>query len=63
MNIREVVSIAKRELLPIDGVVAVSHEDNYLIVYVETEDVIRRLPSTFYGYPVQFKVIGRITIR
>jgi hypothetical protein len=58
--IEEVVSQARRELLPLDGVVAVSYYDNVIVVYIESEDVARRIPRTYRGYPVEVRVVGRV---
>jgi hypothetical protein len=60
MSFNEVLESAKREFLQLPGVVAVSGRDNTIIVYVETEDDVRRIPSTYRGYPVVTRVVGRI---
>jgi hypothetical protein len=60
--IEEVVSQVRRELLPIDGVVAVSYYDSVIVVYVESEDIARRIPRTYRGYLVEVRVVGRVAL-
>ena len=60
ITIREAVAMARRDLLPIEGVVAVGSVDDAIVVYVETAEVAGRLPSTYRGFPVIFKVTGRV---
>lgn len=62
MAIEEVVSQVRRELLPIDGVVAVSYYDSVIVVYVESEDIARRIPRTYRGYLVEVRVVGRVAL-
>ena len=62
VTIEEAVSLARRELLKIDGVVAVSYTDNTLVVYVETEEDRAKVPTTFMGFPVITKVVGRVRL-
>lgn len=59
-SIIEAVSHAKKDLLPIKGVVGVGHTGNTIIVYIETPEVADMLPKSYYGYPVTFKVTGKI---
>ena len=61
--ILEAVSLARRELLPIGGVVGVGYSGETIIVYVETPEAAARIPRTYRGYPVVFKVTGRLTLR
>jgi len=60
ITVEEAASRLRREILPIKGVVAVSHVGNTIIVYVENAEVIRQLPTAYYGYPVTFKLTGPI---
>jgi hypothetical protein len=60
VTIQEAVALAKRDFLPIRGVVGVGYADRTIIVYVETAEVARLLPSSYYGYPVVFKVTGPV---
>jgi hypothetical protein len=55
----EVLEQAKRELLPLPGVVGVSARGYAIIVYVETQEDAAKVPKTFRGYPVRVEVVGR----
>jgi len=61
VTIQEAVAMAKRDFLPIRGVVGVSNIGNTLIIYIETPETANQLPRTYYGYPVTFKITGPIT--
>jgi hypothetical protein len=61
VTIQEAVVMAKRDFLPIRGVVGVSNIGNTLIIYIETPETANQLPRTYYGYPVTFKITGPIT--
>jgi hypothetical protein len=60
MSFESVLEMAKRELLAIPGVVAVSGRGGVIVVYVEDESVSRLIPRSYRGYPVEVKVVGRI---
>jgi len=60
ITIREAVIMARREFLPIKGVVGVSSIGNTIIVYVETPETAVFLPRTYYGYRVEVRVTGPI---
>jgi len=60
-SIQEAVEAARREFLPMRGVVGVGWMDGAIVVYIETPDVARILPRTYMGFPVVFKVTGRLT--
>jgi hypothetical protein len=60
ITIEEAVAHAKRELLPLKGVVGVSYANRTIIVYVETPEDARNIPSSYYGYPVIVKITGRV---
>jgi hypothetical protein len=60
ITIEEAASRLRKEILPIKGVVAVSHVGNTIIVYVENTEVIRQLPTAYYGYAVNFKITGPV---
>jgi hypothetical protein len=63
VNILEAVEILSQKFLMQEGVCGVSYAIGSrprLRIYVESEDVARRVPETILGYPVEVKVIGRI---
>jgi len=49
-------------LLTIPGVVGVSATPHEIIVYVESEQVIPRLPKQLEGVPVVPRVVGKIVL-
>ena len=55
-----VVAQAKERFSRVEGVVGVGFDGSHVIVYVESEDVKRRIPAVFLGYPVVVKVVGKI---
>jgi hypothetical protein len=55
-----VLNMAKRELLPMKGVVGISVMGNTIVVYVEDRDAANKIPSTYRGYPVVVYVVGKI---
>jgi len=61
MSLKDILDMAKRELLPIKGVVGVSSMGNTIIVYVEDEGTAGKLPGVYRGYPVVVYVVGKIT--
>ena len=62
VTIEEAASLARREFLRIEGVVGVSYVDNTIVVYVETEADRAKVPTTFMGFPVITKVVGRVRL-
>ena len=60
MSLEYVLNMAKRELLPIKGVVGVSAMGNTIVVYVEDRDTANKIPGTYRGYPVVVYVVGKI---
>jgi len=62
VTVQEAVAQAKRELLPVEGIVGVSFVDNTIIFYVETEEDRLKVPATYMGFPVQVKVVGRVRL-
>jgi len=62
VTIQEAVAQAKREFLPVEGIVAVSFVDNVIVVYVETEADRGKVPPSYLGFPVQVRVVGRVRI-
>jgi hypothetical protein len=60
--LEELLPRARRELLRIPGVVAVSFRDGRFVVYVESEDVARYVPTAYAGYPVEVRVVGRVSL-
>jgi hypothetical protein len=60
ITVEEAASRLRKEMLPIKGVVAVSHVGNTIIVYVENAEVARLLPKAYFGFPVTFKITGSI---
>jgi hypothetical protein len=60
MSLERVLEEARRELLAIPGVVAVSYRDGVIVVYVEDEAVSYLIPRSYRGYPVEVRVVGRI---
>ena len=54
----------EQKLMHIPGVVGVGADlDRRLIlVYVESESVISKVMSLTQGYPVEFKVVGRVSV-
>ncbi|MEM2292759.1 MAG: hypothetical protein QXX41_05740 [Nitrososphaerota archaeon] len=63
ISILEAVSLAKRDFLPIRGVVGVGYVGNTIIIYIETPETAALIPKSYYGYPVTFKVTGPITTK
>jgi len=61
-TVAEAVSEARRTLLPVEGIVAVSSVGNTIIVYVESEADRAKVPASILGYPVQVKVVGRVRL-
>jgi len=62
---RKVIAVKEKyekELLRIDGVVAIVAHPDKLVVMVETEDVCSRIPPTIEGVPVECKVVGRVSV-
>jgi hypothetical protein len=62
VTIQEAVAMAKRDFLPIRGVVGVSNIGNTLIIYIETPETANQLPRTYYGYRVIVRVTGPIEV-
>lgn len=60
VSVEEAASKLRSEILAIKGVWAVSHVGNTIIVYVESPEIIRYVPKTYYGYPVQVKITGPV---
>lgn len=60
MSLEYVLNMAKRELLPMKGVVGISVMGNTIVVYVEDRDAANKIPSTYRGYPVVVYVVGKI---
>jgi len=60
-TVEEATSALRRQLLPLPGVVAVSHVGNTIIVYVEGPEDAAKVPSSYMGFPVTVKVVGRVT--
>jgi hypothetical protein len=60
-TIEEATSALRRQLLPLPGVVAVSHVGNTIVVYVERPEDAAKAPSSYMGFPVVVKVVGRVT--
>lgn len=60
ITIEEAASRLRREILAIKGVWAVSYIGNTIIVYIESPEIMRYVPKTYYGYPVTFKITGPI---
>jgi hypothetical protein len=62
VTILEAVVQAKREFLPIEGVVGVGSVDNTIVFYVETEADRAKLPTMYMGFPVVTRVVGRVRL-
>lgn len=62
VTIQEAASMARRQYLQVEGIVAVSHVDNMLVFYVESEEDRAKVPPALYGYPVTVKVVGRVRL-
>jgi hypothetical protein len=60
ISIEEAFSQAAKEFLPLEGVVGVSYIDGRIIFYVEREEDKAKIPSSYKGFPVEVRVIGRI---
>jgi hypothetical protein len=56
-KVREVV---ESKLIAISGVSGISHDEKSIIIYVETEEYIKAMPSMLSGVPVRYEVIGKI---
>ena len=61
VTIEEATSALRRQLLPLPGVVAVSHVGNTIVVYVEGPEDATKVPGSYMGFPVVVKVVGRAT--
>jgi len=61
-NIREVRKRAEEMLLPLEGVVGVSHRDDppRIIVYLEHEKYKGKIPDKIDGFKVEVVVVGKI---
>lgn len=62
MPILDAVAQAKRDLLPVEGVVGVSWTDSTIIFYVETEQDRTKIPPSYLGFPTTVKVVGRVRL-
>jgi len=60
VTIEEAVAQAKREFLPVKGIVAVSWMNRTIVFYVETPQDAAKVPSSYYGYPTMVKITGPI---
>jgi hypothetical protein len=60
VTIEEAVSILRRDLLRIPGIVGVSFTDRTIIVYVETPQDAAKVASSYFGFPVVVKVTGPV---
>jgi hypothetical protein len=60
VTIEEAVARAKREFLPIKGIVAVSWMNHTILFYVETPQDAAKVPPSYYGYPTMVKITGPI---
>jgi hypothetical protein len=60
ITIEEAASMLRKELLPIEGVVGVSHIGNTIIVYVESSETAAKVPRAYAGYVVIVKITGPI---
>jgi hypothetical protein len=60
LDLFQVKAAAKRELGRIDGVQGFGVGDGSLRVYVQDEDVQKRLPSRFQGATVECVVVGTV---
>ena len=56
----KVKKVVESELIAISGVSGVSHDEKSIIIYVETEEYIKAMPSMLSGVPVRYEVIGKI---
>jgi len=61
MDIKTATEEARKRYLPLEGIVAVSHDGARIIFYVETEADVGKVPRMFMGYPCTAVVIGRLT--
>jgi hypothetical protein len=59
-SIEEAVSQAAKEFLPLEEVVGVSHANGRIVFYVEREKDKAKISSSYKGFPVEVRVIGRI---
>lgn len=62
ITIEEAVAQAKRQYLPIPGVVGVGRMNNTIVFYVETEADIGKVPTVYAGYPTTVKVTGPVMV-
>ena len=62
VTLLEAVDQAKIDLLKIPGIVGVSHRDNKVILYVETEADKAKVPATFLGFNTEVKVVGEVKL-
>jgi hypothetical protein len=60
LTIEEAVAQAKREFLPVKGIVAVSWINRTIVFYVETPQDAAKVPSSYYGYPTIVKITGPV---
>lgn len=60
VTIQEAVAQAKREFLPVEGIVAVSWIGNTIIFYVETPADAAKVPPVYMGYVTMTKITGPI---
>lgn len=56
----KVRKVVESKLIAISGVSGFSHDENSIIIYVETEEYIKAMPSMLSGIPVRCEVIGKI---
>jgi hypothetical protein len=56
----EAVAQARKEFLPLPGIVAIGYVDNTIVFYVEESSDIRKVPTSYQGYHTMVKVTGRV---
>jgi hypothetical protein len=59
-SVAEILERHKATLMAIPGVVGVSPGPDRIIVYVESENVIYRIPAMLEGVPLFTVVVGKV---
>ena len=60
VTILEAVDQAKLNFFKIPGIAGVSHIDNKVIFYVETEADRAKVPAQYLGFNTEVKVTGKL---
>jgi hypothetical protein len=60
MSVAEVLERHRPTLMAIQGVVGTSYTTDRIIVYVESENIIYRIPTMLEGVPLFTVVVGKV---